>query len=136
MAKFYGPVGYAETVETAPGVYVEKITERMYFGDLTRNTRRLQSSETLNDDTNVANEISIVADPFANQNFHRMRYVGFMGANWKISNVEVHYPRLILTIGVLQTKVNRKNEKSSAKFTRPKKGITKQAGEESHRQPG
>ena len=39
-------------------------------------------------------------------------------------------------IGVLQTKVNRKNEKSSAKFTRPKKGITKQAGEESHRQPG
>ena len=43
MAKFYGPVGYAETVETAPGVYVEKITERMYFGDLTRNTRRLQS---------------------------------------------------------------------------------------------
>jgi hypothetical protein len=22
-----------------------------------------------------------------------------MGANWKISNVEVHYPRLILTIG-------------------------------------
>lgn len=39
-------------------------------------------------------------------------------------------------IGVLQTKVNRKNEKSSAKFTRPKKGITKQAGEELHRQPG
>lgn len=136
MAKFYGPVGYAETVETAPGVYVEKITERMYFGDLTRNTRRLQSSETLNDDINVANEISIVADPFANQNFHRMRYVGFMGANWKISNVEVHYPRLILTIGVLQTKVNRKNEKSPAKFTRPKMGITKQAGEKSHRQPG
>ena len=99
MAKFYGPVGYAETVETTPGVYVEKITERMYFGDMTRNTRRLQSSETLNDDINVANEISIVADPFANKNFHRMRYVGFMGANWKISNVEVHYPRLILTIG-------------------------------------
>ena len=43
---------------------------------------------------------------------------------------------LLDAIGVLQTKVNRKNEKSSAKFTRPKKGITKQAGEESHRQPG
>lgn len=39
-------------------------------------------------------------------------------------------------IGVLQTKVNRKNEKSPAKFTRPKMGITKQAGEKSHRQPG
>ena len=101
MAKFYGPVGYAETVETAPGVYVEKITERMYFGDLTRNTRRLQSSETLNDDINVANEISIVADPFARKNFHKMRYVTSRGAKWKISKVEVGHPRLILTIGGL-----------------------------------
>lgn len=99
MAKFYGSVGYADTVETAPGVWEEGITERMYFGDLTRNTRRLQSSETLNDDINVANEISIVADPFANQNFHKMRYVSFMGSKWKITNVEVQYPRLILTIG-------------------------------------
>lgn len=99
MAKFYGSVGYADTVETAPGVWEEGITERMYFGDLTRNTRRLQSSDTLNDDINVANEISIVADPFANQNFHKMRYVSFMGSKWKITNVEVQYPRLILTIG-------------------------------------
>ena len=99
MAKFYGPIGYAEAVETRPGVWEEQITERMYFGDLTRNMRRLQSAETLNDDINVANEISIVADPFANENFHSMRYVGFMGAKWKISNVEVQYPRLILTIG-------------------------------------
>lgn len=99
MAKFYGSVGYADTVETAPGVWEDGITERMYFGDLTRNTRRLQSSDTLNDDINVANEISIVADPFANQNFHKMRYVSFMGSKWKITNVEVQYPRLILTIG-------------------------------------
>ena len=101
MAKFYGPVGYADTVETAPGVHEEKITERMYSGDLLRNTGLLQSAETLNDNVNVANEISIVADPFARENFHRMRYVVFMGAKWKISKVEVGYPRLILTIGGL-----------------------------------
>lgn len=99
MAKFYGPIGYAVTVETRPGVWEEQITERPYYGDLIRNTRRLQSSETLNDDISVANEISIVADPFANENFYLMRYVGFMGAKWKISNVDVQYPRLILTIG-------------------------------------
>lgn len=99
MAKFYGPVGYAETVETSPGVWQEQITERMYYGDLTRNTHRFQSSATLNDDINVANEISIVADPFANANFHLMRYVEFMGAKWKITNVEAQYPRLILTVG-------------------------------------
>ena len=101
MAKFYGKIGYAEMSETSPGVHKEQITERNYYGDLIRNTRRLQSGDKVNDDVNVANEISIVADPFANENFHSMRYVEFMGAKWKIANVEVQYPRLILTIGGL-----------------------------------
>ena len=101
MAKFYGKIGYAETFKTAPGVYEDAITEREYFGDLIRNTRRLQSSDKVNDDINISNEISIVSDPFAIQNFHSMRYVEFMGAKWKITNVEVQYPRLILTIGGL-----------------------------------
>lgn len=99
MAKFYGAIGYAVTEETKPGVWMEKITERMYYGDLTRNTRKLQSTDQLNDNINVANEISIVADPFANENFHSMKYVEFMGAKWKITSVEVQYPRLILTVG-------------------------------------
>lgn len=99
MAKFYGAVGYAETVETKPGVWTEQITERKYSGDLIRNTRRLQTADKLNDDITVSNEISIIADPYAYSNFHSMRYVEFMGAKWKIDNVEVQYPRLILTIG-------------------------------------
>ena len=101
MAKYYGVIGYAETVETAPGVYEERITERNYYGELVRNTRRLQTSDQVNDNINIANEISIIADPFATQNFHAMRYIEFMGAKWKITNVEVRYPRLILTIGGL-----------------------------------
>lgn len=99
MAKFYGVIGYESTAETTPGVWVEDITERFYYGELVRNTRRLLSSESLNDNINVANEISILSDPFANENFHSMRYVEFMGTKWKISNVEVQYPRLVLTIG-------------------------------------
>lgn len=99
MAKFYGVIGYAVTKETAPGVWTEEIAEQSYYGDLTRNMRRLQDSGDLNDDINVANEISIVADPYANANFHSMRYVAFMSAKWKISKVEVQYPRLILTLG-------------------------------------
>lgn len=99
MAKWFGKIGFAETKETTPGVWEEQITEREYFGDLTRNTRRLQSSENLNDNITIANEISIVADPFANQNFHAMRYVEFMGTKWKVSTVEVQYPRLLLSLG-------------------------------------
>ena len=99
MAKFYGAIGYVETVETSPGVWEEQITERNYYGELVRNTSRFQVSDQVNDNVNIANEISIIADPFATQNFHAMRYVEFMGAKWKITNVEVRYPRLILTIG-------------------------------------
>lgn len=99
MAKFYGKIGYAMTKETTPGVWVEEIVERSYYGDVIRNIRRLQGSENLNDDINVSNEIGIVADAFANQNFHSMRYVEYMGAKWKVSSVEVKYPRLILNIG-------------------------------------
>lgn len=99
MAKYYGKIGYAISEEVKPGVWKKRITEREYFGDIIRNTRKLQSSGNLNDNIIVSNEISIVADPFANENFHSMLYVEYMGAKWKISNVEVQYPRLNLTIG-------------------------------------
>lgn len=99
MAKFYGAVGYAVTEESTPGVWEERIVERMYYGELIRNTRRLQTTEHLNDDINISNEISILADPFAYANFHSLRYVDFMGAKWKVMSIEVQYPRLILTVG-------------------------------------
>ena len=99
MAKFYGAIGYGTSEETTPGVWEDRIVERHYYGDLVRNTRRMQNSEHLNDNINISNEISIVADPYANENFHLMRYVTFMGTKWKITSVEVQYPRLILSIG-------------------------------------
>ena len=100
MAKFYGVIGYAEQVETAPGVWEDRITERSYAGDLVRNTNRWSaSSDSTNDNLNINNQISIISDPYANQNFHQMKYVEFMGAKWKITSIDVQYPRLILTIG-------------------------------------
>ena len=99
MAKFSGKIGYASTVEVRPGVYEERFTERHYYGDLVKNTRRLQNTENLNDDITISNEISIVSDPFANQNFHSIRYVEYNGAKWKITSVNVQFPRLVLTVG-------------------------------------
>lgn len=99
MAKFYGIIGYEITEETEPGIYEEHIVENTYFGDVIRNTRRLQESNKVNDNITISNQISIIADPFANNNFHAMRYIEYMGSKWKITEVEVQYPRLILTIG-------------------------------------
>lgn len=97
--KWFGIIGFAETIETKPGVWKDQITKREYFGDMTRNTRRLQSTDKVNDNIDISNEINIVSDPYANENFHSMRYVEFMNTKWKITSVEVQYPRLILTLG-------------------------------------
>lgn len=99
MAKYYGAIGYAETVETAKDVYEERVTERNYSGDVSRNTRRWQSGQNLNDNLELDNVLSIVADPYALRNFSAIRYAVWNGAKWKVKSVEVQYPRLILTIG-------------------------------------
>ena len=99
MAKWYGEIGFAETVETKPGVWVEQITKRNYYGDVTRDSRRLQTADKLNDNVNISNQISIISDPYANENFHSMRYAFYMGTRWKITDIEVQYPRLKLTLG-------------------------------------
>lgn len=99
MPKFYGKVGYASINETAPGVYQEEIVEKLYYGDVLKNTRSLAQSGQVNDNINISFEISIVSDPYANQNFHAIRYITYMGTKWKVVNVSVQYPRLILSIG-------------------------------------
>ena len=100
MAKWFGVIGFAETVESTPGVWTEVITERSYYGDVHRITRRLQSANQLNDNITIANEVSIVADPFANDHIHKMRYASFAGTNWRISNADASQrPRINLTLG-------------------------------------
>lgn len=100
MAKWFGIIGYAVTTELSPGVYSDDITERKYAGDIIRNSNRWStSSETVNDDLDINNQFSILADPFAYENFHSMKYLEFMGKKWKITSVEVQYPRLILSVG-------------------------------------
>lgn len=99
MAKFHGVVGYAEMVKNSLGVVSEKITPRVCSGDMIKNTRQLQSTDQVNDNIVLSNKVSIVADPFAVQNFQMIRYVEYMGAKWKVTSASVEYPRLILTLG-------------------------------------
>ncbi len=100
MSKFYGTIGFAITTESAPGVWRDSIVTRNYYGDILRNTRQYQSGDSLNDNLNISNEFSIIADPFAYENFHSMKYVEYMGTKWKISNIDASQrPRLILTVG-------------------------------------
>ena len=99
MARFCGKVGYFKTVETSPGIYEEEYIEKTYRGDVLSMSRTFQNGSGINDNIVLNNRISIVADEFAYQNFSYITYVEFMGTKWKVSNVEVQRPRLILSIG-------------------------------------
>lgn len=77
-----------------------KDTVREYYGDVIRNTTRWSgNSDSTNDDLTVSSQISIVADPFAIDKFYSMKWIEFMGAKWKITNVDPQPPRLLLTLG-------------------------------------
>ena len=102
--KYYGKVGYCTTVEVRPGVWVEDhIVERFYTGDVLRYSRRYQGEGKVNDDLEISNQISILADPYALQHFSEIRYIIWMGVKWKVPTIEVEYPRLKLTVGGVYT---------------------------------
>lgn len=100
MAKFYGPIGYAVSIETSPGVWDDSIIERNYAGDILEMSNRLsEKSDSVNDDLTLNHRISVLIDPYAYENFSSIKYVEVMGTKWKVSNVSVQYPRLILSTG-------------------------------------
>lgn len=99
MAKYHGRIGFVTFEETAPSVMSEVPVEREYFGDVTRISKRWEKSEHLNDNLQVNNQFSIVADAYARDNLFAIRYITWMGSKWQVTSAEVQYPRLILTIG-------------------------------------
>jgi hypothetical protein len=99
MARFYGAVGYIEYQETAIDVVSEVASERMYKGELLKNNRKLVGNDNINDNVTITNQVSILADPYALNHIYAIRYVNWMGTNWKVDNIEVQSPRLILSLG-------------------------------------
>lgn len=104
MARFSGKVGYLITAEEIvdgepTGIWKETYKERPYYGDIEQISSRWSSGSNLNDDVVLSNSISIVADPFAYENFQLMKYVVWKGQKWKIESASVQYPRIVLSVG-------------------------------------
>jgi hypothetical protein len=97
--KFYGVVAYAITEEVNHGKHKEVIHKKKYRGDIIRVSRRLQSADKVNDDICINNEIKILADAFAYQNFQNILYVEWLGTKWKVESATIERPRIILEIG-------------------------------------
>lgn len=99
MAKYYGKIGYAISQETRPGVWEDKIIVKPFSGEQLNTRSKWDISSNKNDNIDIPNQLSIVADPFAYQNFYNIRYIEFLGCKWKVNSVEIQRPRLILSIG-------------------------------------
>lgn len=101
MNKFYGEVGYVTSVITSQGVYQNKPEEYSYIGDILRNNKHWDSTDHLNDDIRLGHTISILADEKAYEDYYKIRYVKIHGQAWRVTNVEVKRPRILLYIGGL-----------------------------------
>ena len=99
MAKTAGFIGYGVETEIKPGVWENGPVEKPFYGDLIRNSKRNTNGEGLNDNIVINNPTCILADPYAREHFHQIIYVRFMGASWKVTDVTVELPRLILNLG-------------------------------------
>jgi len=99
--KWYGHIGFHEEIEEEPGVWVQKVVKKPFYGDILRDSWREQQADKINADLHISNKLSVVADQYLQNNFHKIAYVTFGGAKWTVSGVEVNYPRLILDLGSL-----------------------------------
>lgn len=99
MARFSGVIGFGKSVKKSPGTWDDEITEKKYSGEIIRNVQAFQEGEGVNDDISLGNSISILADDYAIKNLQFIKYAGWDGALWKVTNVEIRRPRLILSLG-------------------------------------
>lgn len=104
MAKFAGSVGYVTQEETRPGIWQPVATEKKMSGDVIRMANAFSSdgrvtSGKVNDDITLQHRISLIANPYAYENFTKIKYVRWLGIMWKVESVEVTRPRLILSLG-------------------------------------
>lgn len=97
--KFFGAIGYGFEEEVEPGKWRKRIEERNYAGEIQTNRTSKETGADINDDINISNVISIIADQYAYQNFQSIQYVTWYGSDWKVRSIEPSYPRLILTLG-------------------------------------
>lgn len=97
--RFFGKIGFIQVENQGDGIYEPSYVERDYGGVFNRKSYHVSQGESVIDDISLSNEISVFADSFIYDNLSRMAYVVIDGNKWKISSVELRYPRIIVRSG-------------------------------------
>lgn len=103
MKRYYGNIGYEITTMDDEDLGVPK-TETIVkgcYGEVLQNYRNLGDSEEVHQSIVTGNRISILADPYALNNFFNIKWIEWNSAKWTVKKVEVVDRRLILSLGEL-----------------------------------
>ena len=95
-------VGFAtcEETEEHSGIWVNTVKDKTYYGDFVKASYRPQiNPDSINDNLVLSHQVTIIADPYATEHYQDICYVEVEGAKWKVTYVEIQYPRLRLTLG-------------------------------------
>ena len=103
MGKFYGEIGFSVIEETKPGIFNTVMVEKVYYGDVSKKNVRYQNEQQINDNLKITSQISILCDEYLSEHFSDIRYIRWMGKPWKISTIDVDFPRLVLSLGDIYT---------------------------------
>lgn len=101
MARYSGLVGYAEQVETSPGVWKNREQSRMMKGDIIRQNANFSDNGKVNSDVTFNHRVSLIGDAYAFGNYFNMKWIVVEGRKLEITSVEVHRPRIIVGLGGL-----------------------------------
>lgn len=99
--KWYGNIAFSNQVETEPDVFEERLIKKKFMGDFISVRKSNDMSSSINVDLSVSNQLSVLMDPFLQNNFHNIVYVEFNGGKWTVSSVELKERRLLLSFGKL-----------------------------------
>lgn len=100
MARFHDRVGFLIPVDNEEtGISTHRAVERPYYGRVIEHTRRWESTDHLNDDLALSNQIAITANDYAFKHMSSIAYVKYMGGYWKVDSIRVKAPEIILTLG-------------------------------------
>lgn len=102
MNRFFGKIGFCyQESEEGSDIVTERVVLKTYRGDLLKSNRKWETAEQIIDQFNISNRVSIMADPYSLDNLYAIKFVILHGKAWKITDAEIQYPRIILSIGGL-----------------------------------
>lgn len=99
MGKWAGILGFREPTEISPGIIDDVITELRVRGDLLSDNYRTSSSDQTERDFTIRKRISIIMSPYIQEHYSSISHISCMNALWKVTSVDVQYPRIILETG-------------------------------------